>query len=199
MKLSELTVKKLQSHHVGPVSFSVKQGEVLVLRGASGAGKSILLRAIADLDPHDGEVYLDDTSCNSVCPEDWRKQVGFLPAESQWWFETVGEHFPAAYEFGELGFNNEVATWQVSRLSTGEKQRLAILRLLVNQPRVLLLDEPTASLDPENTQAVEHHITDYQQVQKAAVVWVSHDEQQISRINTRYCVMDDGRLKGCDA
>ena len=181
------------------MSFTLKSGETLIISGASGSGKSILLRALADLDPHSGELVLNGQSCEDILPEMWRKQVGLLPAESQWWRDTVGEHFPAEYQFSQFGFEQVVATWSISRLSTGEKQRLAILRLLVNKPKVLLLDEPTASLDQDNTRSVEQHIADYQSASGAMVIWVSHDEQQMARINGRHCAMEDGRLQGCEA
>jgi ABC-type iron transport system FetAB ATPase subunit len=75
--------------------------------------------------------------------------------------------------------------WQVSRLSTGEKQRLALARALMNQPRVLLLDEPTASLDAANTQVVEALIAGYRRDSGTAVLWVSHDAEQAARVADR--------------
>ena len=195
--MPELNIKALSSQHVGPVTFTLQGGETLLISGASGSGKSILLRALADLDQHTGELTLDDQSCALTPPTEWRRRVGLLSAESQWWHETVGEHFPPDYRFAQLGFDDTVKNWSISRLSTGEKQRLAILRLLVNRPVVLLLDEPTASLDQKNTLAVEKHIAEYQSANNAIVIWVSHDEQQMSRINGHMCRMHEGTLLGC--
>ena len=95
------------------------------MSGPSGAGKTLLLRAIADLDPHRGRVFLDDAECNAFSASDWRGRVGMLPAESQWWGDSVGEHF-AQIDYGLLeclGFDKEVMHWQISRLSSGERQR----------------------------------------------------------------------------
>lgn len=75
---------------------------------------------------------------------------------------------------------------QISRLSSGEKQRLALARALMNQPRVLLLDEPTASLDPVATAAVEQLVADYRRDTNATVLWVSHDAQQAGRVGDRH-------------
>ena len=130
------------------------------ISGPSGSGKTSLLRAIADLDEHEGNVSLDGIECNGLRAPDWRRRVGLLPAESDWWYEHVGEHFAAVSEDGlkQLGFDSSMLGRKVLRLSSGERQRLALLRLLANEPQVLLLDEPTASLDPKNTRRAEQLI-----------------------------------------
>ena len=172
----------------GPYNISLVTGEIISLRGASGSGKSLLLRAIADLDPHEGQVMLNNVACDSITAPDWRRQVGMLPAESQWWFDKVGQHFPPADcpYLEALGFKQEALDWQVSRLSTGEKQRLSLARLLMNQPKVLLLDEPTASLDPQATAAVETVVAEYVRNHQAAALWVSHNPEQATRIGNRH-------------
>lgn len=172
------------------------QNECVSLSGSSGAGKTLLLRAIADLDQHQGQVFLDDKECNDFGGSDWRRHVGLLPAESQWWSDKVGEHFMQTdYELlARLGFDKEVMQWQVNRLSSGERQRLALVRLLSLHPSVLLLDEPTASLDPVNVQRVEAVIQEYRSRNETAVLWVSHDPQQISRVADRGLYINNGQL-----
>ena len=78
---------------LGPLSFGVDAGECVCISGPSGTGKSQLLRAIADLDPHDGEVRLDGEAAGSIKPHRWRNRVGLLPPESHWWLPTPGGHF----------------------------------------------------------------------------------------------------------
>ena len=177
-----------------PTSFTVPAAECVCLTGPSGAGKSMLLRAIADLIPHRGDAHLDARECSQMKPSQWRKQVGYLPAESHWWSERVGDHFIDSDpdEFRQLGFQPQVLDWQVSRLSTGEKQRLALLRLLANQPLALLLDEPTASLDTANVGNTEMLIREYRQQHQAPVIWVSHDMAQIRRVSDRVLRLDAG-------
>jgi len=166
------------------------------LSGPSGAGKTLMLRAIADLEPHTGLVYLDNAKAYEISPPDWRRKVGLLPAESQWWHDTVEEHFKKVNEqwLEMLGLDDEVMKWRVSRLSTGERQRLALLRILCNRPKALLLDEPTANLDPENTRQVERLLEQYRMQQEAAFLWITHDKEQIRRVGTRHFVLQDGRL-----
>ncbi len=180
-----------------PVSLSLQSAECVCLTGPSGAGKSLLLRAIADLIPHLGEAQLDGHNCSEMKPSQWRRQVGYLPAESHWWSERVGDHFPVLPEAGfeQLGFTPEVMDWQVSRLSTGEKQRLALLRLLANQPHALLLDEPTASLDAANVRNAEVMIRDYRQKYNAPIIWVSHDAEQVRRVADRVYELKAGAVQ----
>ena len=193
-----LHVRELEFLDWGPLSFSVAAGECLGLSGDSGSGKSLLLRAVADLDPHGGEVSLAERSCSAMPASEWRRHVGMLPAESRWWFDTVRPHFPeqATVEFGEFGFEGgDVLEWEVRRLSVGERQRLALARLLAHGPEALLLDEPTANLDPRSTELVEGVVSRYREANSAPVVWVAHDATQLERVATRRLVLKNKRLE----
>lgn len=189
------------SINLGPISFSVSASECVCISGASGSGKTCLLRAISDLDPHTGEVYLDGVKSTLYSPPRWRKEVGFLPAKSNWWYETVWQHFnnTEGLPFEQLGFTSSVLDWSVDRLSTGERHRLALLRLLSNKGKVLLLDEPTSALDPENVMRVEELVRIYCQENGAAVVWVSHDPAQIQRISNYHYILVDGKIMEQDS
>jgi ABC-type iron transport system FetAB ATPase subunit len=165
----------------------VAAGQCLALSGPSGSGKTLLLRALADLDPHEGSVELDGAAQADCSGPEWRRRVGFLPAESHWWAPRVGDHFrsPAGdLRDGLEGFGLDPGCleWQVERLSSGERQRLALLRLLDIGPSALLLDEPTANLDSDSARAVEERIGEYRRENGAAVVWVSHDAGQRQRV-----------------
>jgi len=121
-----------------------------------------------------------------------------LPAESDWWHDDVGSHFDDEITPNEilllqqLGFDLDIMHWSIERLSTGERQRLAIFRLLVNRPAALLLDEPTASLDPKNISRVESLLQNYWQENLLPTIWVSHDNHQLQRIANRQMVMQPG-------
>ncbi len=210
------------------LNLTVRAKEVLCISGASGVGKSVFLRCLADLIPHTGEMKLNGQSSHLMPANDWRRQVCLLPAESQWWFVTVAEHFvhnqdrkvlkevkdpikglvvspdnnmDAAFEqscFRELGFTPEVMQWRVDRLSTGEKQRLSLLRVLNNKPEVLLLDEPTASLDPITIRKAEACIANYQQKTACSIIWISHDPAQIRRVADRHICLETTGFAECD-
>ena len=191
-----LEIKQLRRLMVGPVTLSVDVGDCLCLSGPSGSGKSLLLRSIADLDPHEGSVWLSGKPATDILPQAWRVQVGMLPPESAWWLPLVRDHFrngvPVPLE--QIGLRDAILDQPVMRLSSGEKQRLALMRLLSNRPRVLLLDEPTANLDPDNTRRVEAVITEYRRAHKAAVIWVSHDKAQVERVANRHYEISHGEL-----
>lgn len=181
-----LVVADLAVGALTSVSFTIRPGHILALSGPSGSGKSRLLRALADLDPHGGQIALGDTEHTAVRGHEWRRRVMLVPAESQWWGETVGEHFPAGQVdetgFDTLGFAADVMAWSVSRLSSGEKQRLALLRALAHGPQALLLDEPTANLDADSIARVERLLIDAIHAHGWPVLWVAHDTAQIARV-----------------
>ena len=191
-----LEVEDLRGPHLGPVSLCLAAHECLCVTGPSGSGKTLLLRAIADLDVNMGRVCLEGRVRESMPAPEWRRQVAYLPAESAWWAATVAAHFPQLDTalLRQLGFGPEVGSWEVSRLSTGERQRLALARALAREPRVLLLDEPSANLDPDNTRILEQVVQDYCRRQAAAALWVSHDPGQRERVCSRTLVMQAGRL-----
>lgn len=157
------------------------------LSGPSGSGKTLLLRAVADLQSHSGQCSVNGAFAHTMPPAAWRRQVGYLAAESAWWHDTVAPHFTHidATQLADLGFAPEVMQWSVARLSTGERQRLALARLLSGQPKVLLLDEPTANLDATNAQAIEQLLARYRNSQRAALLWVAHDAGQLKRVAQR--------------
>jgi UDP-glucose/iron transport system ATP-binding protein len=195
-----LKLEDLKIPNVDAVSLTIKPRECLGLCGDSGTGKTRLLRAIADMDEHGGQVYVDDTAQSDVSGHEWRRRVSQLPAESLWWYDRVGEHFHARdTELNLLGFDEAVLDWQVSRCSSGEKQRLAVLRLLAHCPRVLLLDEPSANLDRKNASRVESLIRDYIDTHNAMAIWVSHDPAQLARVASLSYRMADGRLEALDS
>ncbi len=191
-----LKIRNLRLHSIGPLDLAVEASECVSISGVSGAGKTLMLRAIADLEPHQGSIYLDEAKASEIIPSEWRRKVGMLPAESRWWHDKVSDHFKAINEpwLEMLGLDKSVVGWQVNRLSSGERQRLGLLRLLCNRPKVLLLDEPTANLDPENMDRVETLLEKYRIQQKAAVIWVTHNPDQIRRVSSRSFLLDDGSI-----
>lgn len=195
--MSRLEIQALRFLSLGPIDLTVESSECVSVMGASGSGKTLFLRALADLDAHEGSVRFDGTSCASTPAPEWRRRVGMLPPESAWWADDVVPHFPEGYEGGDLealGFERDVLGFAVQRLSTGERQRLALARLLAIGPEALLLDEPTASLDARNVARVEDLVARYCRDNEAPVIWVSHDREQAQRVASRRFELRGGRL-----
>jgi len=185
----------------GPFSFMLEEGECVGLSGQSGIGKSQLLRAVADIIPSQGTVALQGVPCSAYPAPQWRKLVSLVPAEPAWWFDRVGDHFVRETDFEQLlarvemfDFSPEVLSWQIHRLSTGEKQRLGLLRSLQNQPKVLLLDEPSSALDRHHTLILEEFIARLRRETRMAVLWISHDQEQLARVAERVLVMEKNRM-----
>jgi len=195
--MSSLHLYQFQSLLLDPIDLTVEPGECVTLAGPSGCGKSLLLRAIADLDPHEGDAAVDDRRQSEIRAHEWRSRVGLLPAESHWWADLVRDHLPGSEppHLQELGFGMDSLGWSIARLSSGEKQRLAMIRLLAGQPDALLLDEPTANLDQDTGRRVEALIDAYRREKDAAVIWVSHDPEQRRRVSDRAFLIQDRTLR----
>lgn len=192
-----LTVSGLRRPGIEPATLSIGAGQCVALTGPSGAGKSLLLRAIADLDPNDGDVRLGSLAREAMPAPAWRRQVVYVPAESGWWAKRVGDHFEnteaAAALVEDLALPREALGWPVGRLSTGERQRLALVRALALSPRILLLDEPTSGLDEQATSLVEQLLS-RAMIQGTAILLVTHDPRQARRMAGRHLKMTGGRL-----
>jgi len=188
-----LRLDQFRFDEYGPIELSAPPGACIGITGPSGCGKTRLLRAVADLDAWTGRLSLNGDHALDMPGPEWRRRVAFLPAESQWWFDTVGPHFPTPpgdEALRRLGFGPEVLDWDVGRLSSGEKQRLSIVRTLQRGPRALLLDEPTAHLDRDNVSAAEEALAAYRRDEQVPALWVSHDREQLARVTSTIFVFD---------
>ena len=195
-----LVVKGLRSEFAGPFELNLGAGVCAAVTGPSGSGKSLFLRMIADLDPNQGKVWLNGRERASISAPEWRKQATYVSAESGWWADTVIEHF-AVYRRSEvaalaarLGLHVDLLDASIARLSTGEKQRLSLIRALLPSPPVLLLDEPTGPLDEESVAQVEALLQE-RMATGTSVLLVTHDPNQAERLGNRRYRMVAGHLE----
>ena len=194
-----LQIQGLRSPLAGPFDLRVATGEAIAITGQSGSGKSLFLRMIADLDPNEGEVALAGQDRRDMPAPSWRRLVTYVAAESGWWAEGVSAHFApeardeAAALAARLGLKSELMNGPVSRLSTGEKQRLALIRAFVLASPVLLLDEPTGPLDPASVAKVESLLLE-RLASGLILLMVTHDPAQVDRLRARHLCMEHGRL-----
>lgn len=182
-----------------PADLALARGECVSIMGASGAGKSLFLRQVADLDPGQGEIWLDGQARSSLSGSQWRRRVRYCQAESGWWDDAVAPHFStpgAALDslIQALGLRADILQALVSELSTGERQRLGLARAVLDQPAVLLLDEPTAALDEEATARVEALIKQLL-AGGTTVLMVTHNPAQAERLASRHFLVRNHRLE----
>jgi ABC-type iron transport system FetAB ATPase subunit len=193
-----LTVENLVLHGGLTLNFELAAGECLVVTGPSGSGKTLLLRALADLDPVSGNIFLNGHERQDFGGPEWRSRVRYFAAEPGWWEETPRPHFSAAKDdrpaLEELGLTEPLLDRPIRELSTGERQRLAILRGLADDPDILLFDEPTSALDADARGRVELLISRALQHDKC-VILVSHDEAQAKRLATRRLVLQGKKAR----
>ncbi|MFL9924040.1 ABC transporter ATP-binding protein [Herbaspirillum lusitanum] len=188
--VAALEVQSLSSAVVEPTSFTLQAGECVAIRGVSGAGKTRLLRLIADLDPGQGEVLLYGQARGRMPAPLWRRQVVYQGAESNWWENTAAAHFsvqqlPFVHDLlPRLALTPDRLEADITQLSTGERQRMALIRSLAVTPRVLLLDEPTSALDADNVRRVEAVLAERMQAGLVILI-VTHSEEQGLRMAGR--------------
>ncbi len=192
-----LKIRHLTRPGIAPLDLDLAAGECIAIGGPSGSGKSIFMRAIVDLDPNEGEVWLLGQSRSDVSAPDWRRRIVYVPAEAGWWADRVAAHFDdpalAAPLMVRLGLTVDALGWEVARLSTGERQRLAMVRAFLTAPQVMLLDEPTSGLDPEATAKVEAMLRE-RLGQGVAMILITHDATQATRLASRQLRMAAGVL-----
>lgn len=190
-----LSASELQLNSGQHVELTLPRGELHCVSGASGVGKTLLLRALADLDPVAGQVTLNGAARESMPASQWRQQVMLVPATPRWWLPTPAQHMAAVCDAQLLALRLQPQLLHApcQRLSTGESLRLALLRALAAAPAVLLLDEPTAALDSEATAAVETVVSEY--ARDHAVLWITHDPAQARRIAHQRWQLDDATLR----
>jgi ABC-type multidrug transport system ATPase subunit len=183
-----------------PLSFEVAAGQCLAIEGPSGSGKTRLLRAIADLDPAEGYVFLEGVERAEMPGPLWRRRVRYVSAEPAWWAATPREHLPPARLdrlLPALGLEPALLDCRVGELSTGERQRFNLVRALADDPPVLLLDEPTSALDGTNA-ALACEFIKFQILAGRIVLLVSRDSVQVERLATARLSLSDslGSLAG---
>lgn len=186
------------------LNFELLPGEKVAVVGASGSGKSQLLRAIARLDPiQEGYIFFQGKSLDSYYTPQYRAQVVYLHQRPALWEGTVEDNLKQVYRLAvhrQQVYNRQLILnylqllhkpadflqRPVSAISGGEAQIVAFLRTLQLSPLVLLLDEPTASLDVATANCLENLVATWQKEDpQRAYLWTSHDPAQLQRITHR--------------
>jgi putative ABC transport system ATP-binding protein len=195
------------------VSFAVNNGEFLVINGSSGSGKSTLLSLLSGLDqPTAGRILLDSTDITNMTEDDLAPVrnafIGFVfqsfhLVPSLTALENV--MFPAELKrdgqaeqkaknlLNRIGLHHRIDNFP-HQLSGGEKQRVAICRAMINNPKVIFADEPTGNLDTYNGHAILQLLLELQQERRTTLVMVTHDPA-IANMAERVITLQDGKIQ----
>ncbi len=212
--MSKLSIRNLTLSRGGAtvlrdISVDVRAGELLVVIGPSGGGKSSLLRCVNRLNDIDsGAIELDGQSIYDLPVTELRCKVGMMFQKTAAFEGSVADNisFGARLQgqsrsrdeilglMRQVSLEAELADKPASDLSGGQEQRLAIARALALNPSLLLLDEPTSSLDPIATSRVEESLMQLRQQSVLTMILVSHSIEQARRIGSRVLLLDGGRV-----
>jgi ATP-binding cassette subfamily F protein 3 len=175
------------------ISFELYEGEKLAILGKNGCGKSTLLKLlIGELENHEGSIewgynikigYLDQVISNLSQEYDVLNET--------WELVKDWKDFEVRKYLGRFGFYSSEVFKKVSELSGGELTRLALAKILLEKPNVLILDEPTNHLDILTIESLEQALKEY----TGAIIFVSHDQSFIENISNKFLLIDNGESK----
>lgn len=209
-ELRDVSLRRAGRRVLDSVSAAIPAGSAAIV-GPSGAGKSTLLRLLNRLaDPDAGAIAYHDRPLTGYDPLALRREVSLVPQLPALLDGTVASNlgYAAALAGKELdaghclrlaGLDGGFAERDVSKLSVGERQRAMLARALAQQPRVLLLDEPTAALDHAARDAVEATLLELRRELDISLVLVSHDPAQARRLADWVLRLEAGRVAACGA
>ena len=203
------------------ISLNVKEGEVVSILGPSGSGKSTLIQHLNGLlEPHNGKVILDGkdiwTKENrkkirqvrfavglcfqypeyQIFEEDVYKEIAFGPKQMGLDDAQIDERIRKSMEFVGLSFE-KYSKKSPFDLSGGQKRRVAIASIIAMEPKVLILDEPCAGLDPKGRDTILNLIKEYQSQMGNTVLFVSHSMEDVAKLCKKVIVMNKGKIAFC--
>lgn len=190
------------------IDLEVNKGEIMALVGPSGSGKSTLLRCLNRLiEIDEGDITFNGKNMKSIPPVKLRQNVVLVHQDSAMFPGTVFENVsygPSLFGdvkkehilkcLSESGLSHDYVQKNASKLSGGEKKRVALARALALRPKVLLLDEPTEGVDPKRIEHVEKTILDFSKKHALTVLWVTHNVGQAKRVSERIANLKDGKV-----
>ena len=208
LELSNISYVVKDKSIIRDVSLSINEGDYLTIVGPSGSGKSTLLKLCSDLiSPTSGTITYNGRDLATVDPESYRKEVGYCFQRPYLFAKTVRRNilFPydirglepdmsrIEYLFDLLHMPLNYMERRNDELSGGEMQRICLIRSLIFEPKVLLLDEVTSALDSVNTAIVEHVIDELHK-NGITIISITHSEEQSLRMANRRITIVDGSL-----
>lgn len=208
LECKNLTFQGDNKKIIDDISLKVDKGDFISIVGPSGSGKSTFLKLVADLiSPSSGELFCKGKNYLDYEPTDLRKNIMMVFQTPYLFGDTVLENLRFPYEirnkkidkkriselFSEFSMSEDFIHKDVNNLSGGEKQRIALIRSLIFEPEILLLDEVTSALDVKNTELVEK-IIEKRNKNGKTVMWITHDLEQSEKYANKIIEIKKGKL-----
>lgn len=205
LELSHVTKQVEDKVILSDISYTFNKNKIYTILGPSGSGKSSLLRLLNRLDNYNtGEILFKSEKIESFPVCDLRQKIGYLFQTPYLFEKTVRDNFlyvdksltdDAIKEYlQKVSLPEKFLLSKVEKLSGGEKQRVALARMLLTKPEVLLLDEPTSALDPSITESLEKFIVDITASENLTTIIVTHDPSQALRFGQIGILLADGTI-----
>jgi putative ABC transport system ATP-binding protein len=198
---------RVRTQVLSGLDLEVQSGELITVMGPSGSGKSTLLRLINRLsEPDSGIILLNGKDTRDYDPLELRRKIGMVFQVPIVFRGSVRDNIALGMKLWgsytdiealarDTGIPEALLDADALPLSVGEKQRVCIARALANQPEILLLDEPTSSLDAVTAEKIEGLLLGMRGERNLTMLWVTHDREQAKRIGGRKFLLRDGRLE----
>lgn len=187
------------------MNLSLEKCDFLSITGPSGSGKSTLLKIVATiLSKTDGEIRYQGKPIESYEPTEYRKEVSYCFQSPVLFGETVQDNLAFPYLIRDVGFDEEKAAEylkmvglpdsylgkSINSLSGGEKQRVALIRNVLFQPEILLLDEVTSALDEENRQIIWKWLQEMREKTDMTILMISHNDKEAALADKQIHIVD---------
>jgi len=191
------------------IDLQVDKGLIVGIVGPSGSGKSTLLRCINRLIELDkGSIIFNKKNIRDIPPTELRRKIVMVHQESVMFPGSVYDNVSYGTSLianvkkshilkciNDAGLTEDFLDKDASKLSGGEKKRVALARALALDPIILLLDEPSSGVDPKKVQTVEQNIIDFSKNRKLTVLWVTHNIDQAMRVSNCIANLKDGVIR----
>lgn len=192
------------------ISFTVQKKEIIALLGPSGSGKSSLLKSINMLNtPSCGQIKYHNNDIQEIGPMALRKKIGYVLQKPTLFGNDVMENLKYPCELHQKVFDINLVEFYLKKvnlkpdilekkpneLSGGEQQRISLVRTLLLEPEIILLDEVTSALDEDNTLLIEELIKYENENNELTVIFISHNNEQAKRLAQKVIYMEEGVIK----
>ncbi len=206
--MTEVELRNIENFILKNVSLKVHSGELTVLLGPNGSGKTTLLKVVAGLIPYRGSVLFNDEPIDNVPP--YKRGVGYVPQSPALFTHlTVEENI--AFGLKMMGLHRKAVRIKVyeimdklcithlknrhpKKLSGGEARKVAIARALIINPRILLLDEPSVSLQESSKLQLRNEVSRLIREENQTVIYVTHDIGEATKLNGKTALLNNGEL-----